>query len=213
VVGVWGVKNEGEQMRVGLAILAALALLGCGADRYGEAARYRPEAPAPIKVVMPGDAIFISQQFLVSRATEDRHEGIDLWGPRATPILAAAPGVVVASWKGPLYGNRVRIDHGVDDTGARVFTRYFHLDARFVVVGARVVRGDVIGRMGSTGLLAAGGVHLHFEVWRGLGGEPLAPEDPHLFWADGVGQVTCFGGATQVEAVGFATTYPTLCNG
>ncbi len=210
MVGVWGAAKEGERMRVGLAVLV---LLGCGADRFGEAALYRREAPAPIKVVMPRDAVFISQQFLVSRTTEDRHEGIDLWGPRGTAILAAAPGVVVASWQGPLYGNRVRIDHGVDDAGARVFTRYFHLEAREVVVGQAVARGEVIGRMGATGLLAGGGVHLHFEVWRGESERSLAPSDPHLFWAGGVGRVTCFDGAAQFEPVGFATTYPTPCSG
>jgi murein DD-endopeptidase MepM/ murein hydrolase activator NlpD len=193
-------------------VLAGIVLAGCGAERLGEAAQYRREAPAPIRVVMPRDATYISQQFLVSRATTDKHEGIDLWGARSTPVLAAAPGVVVASWKGPLYGNRVRIDHGVDASGRRVFSRYFHLEARTVKVGQRVVRGEVVGRMGATGLLAGGAVHLHFEVWRGADEAALAPIDPHLVWADGPGRVTCFDPARDFGP-GFVTTYPTACGG
>jgi len=197
--------------RYGLVLGAALVLAGCGADRFGEVKPYRREATAPVDVVMPPDAIYISQQFLVSRATEDRHEGIDLWGPRSTPILAADSGVVVASWRGPLYGNRVRVDHGVDQNGARVFTRYFHLESRGVQVGQQVRRGEVIGRMGATGLLAGGGVHLHFEVWRGPDERDLAPIDPHLVWAGGVGRVTCFNPGVQYARETFVTTYPTRC--
>ena len=200
-------------MRVWVILAGLAALAGCGVERVGEAVRYRPEASDPIKVVMPPDATFISQQFLVSRATEDRHEGIDLWGARSTPVLAAAPGVVVASWKGPLYGNRVRIDHGRDENGLRIFTRYFHLESRSVQVGDRVARGAGIGRMGATGLLAGGGVHLHFEVWRGAREGDLVPVDPHLFWANGIGEVTCFDPGVDYADDRFVTIYPTACGG
>ncbi|MBT8458480.1 MAG: M23 family metallopeptidase, partial [Boseongicola sp.] len=122
-----------------------LGLAGCGVERVGQAAQYRSEAPEPIEVSMPPDATYISQQFLVSRTTTDRHEGIDLWGVRGTPVLAAAPGIVQASWWEPIYGNRVRIDHGIDAQGRRVFTRYFHLESRSVEVGRRLARGEVLG--------------------------------------------------------------------
>ena len=197
-------------MRAGLVVVAVF-LAGCGVDRLGEAGQYRREAPAPVEVVMPPDATYISQQFLVSDATTDRHEGIDLWGARGTPVLAAAPGVVVASWREPLYGQRVRVDHGVDAEGRRVFTRYFHLEARSVVVGQRVARGQLLGRMGATGVLAGGAVHLHFEVWRGRDGASLEPIDPHLVWADGVGRVTCFEAGATYPAGEFVTTYPNAC--
>lgn len=199
-------------MRLAL-ILVAVVLAGCGVERVGQAAQYRAEAPAPIRVVMPQDATFISQQFLVSRKTADRHEGIDLWGLRSTPILAAAPGVVRESLWEPLYGHRVRIDHGEDAEGRRVFTRYFHLEARGVEVGQRVARGEVIGRMGATGVLAGGGVHLHFEVWRGVDERSLAPIDPHLVWADGVGRVTCFEPRAVYPEGDVVTTYPTAYGG
>lgn len=200
-------------MRIVSGLVFALALAACGVERVGQAARYRAEAPEPIAVVMPRDATYISQQFLVSRETADRHEGIDLWGVRGTPVLAAAPGVVRASLWEPLYGNRVRIDHGLDGEGRRVVTRYFHLEARSVEVGQRVARGEVLGRMGATGVLAGGGVHLHFEVWRGADEHSLEPIDPHLVWADGVGKVTCFDpGATYPED-DFVTTYSTACAG
>ena len=196
-----------------LVLLLSMLLTACGTDKFGEAARYRSEAPDPIEVVMPSDAIFISQQFLISRQTTDRHEGIDLWGPRSTPLIAAAPGVVVASWQGPLYGNRIRIDHGVDGEGNRISTRYFHLESRSVEVGQRVERGDFIGRMGSTGVLAGGGVHLHFEVLVAEPGEEAEPIDPHLAWADGEGRVTCFDPDRRYPENVIVMTYPAACGG
>ena len=188
-------------------------LAGCFSERFGESVRYRSEAPDPIKVTMPPDAIFISQQFLVSRETSDRHEGIDLWGPRSTPIIAAAPGVVVASWQEPLYGNRVRIDHGVDAEGNQISTRYFHLESRAVEVGQRVERGEFIGRMGATGVLAGAGVHLHFEVLVAEPEEQAMPIDPHLVWADGVGRVTCFDPQVRYPEGVIVMTYPAACDG
>ena len=190
-----------------------LLLTGCFSERYGVSAQYRREAPEPINVVMPADAIFISQQFLVSRETTDRHEGIDLWGPRSTQLIAAAPGIVVASWQEPLYGNRIKIDHGVDGQGNRILTRYFHLESRSVEVGQRVARGEFIGRMGSTGVLAGGGVHLHFEVLVAELGEEAEPIDPHLAWADGVGRVTCFDPDRRYPEDFIAMTYPAACGG
>jgi murein DD-endopeptidase MepM/ murein hydrolase activator NlpD len=86
------------------------------------------------------------------------HAGIDLAGPVGTPIYATADGVVgEASYNSGGYGNLVKIDHG-----RGIETRYGHLSSFLVRPGQRVTRGQMIGRMGSTG--RSTGSHLHYEV-------------------------------------------------
>ena len=87
-----------------------------------------------------------------------RHMGIDLAGPMGTPIYATADGVVSASgYNNGGYGNLIKLDHG-----RGIETRYGHLSAMLVAAGQRVIRGQLIGRMGSTG--RSTGSHLHYEV-------------------------------------------------
>lgn len=86
------------------------------------------------------------------------HAGIDLAGPIGTPIYATADGTVQeAGYNNGGYGNLVKVDHG-----RGIETRYGHLSAFSVRVGERVKRGQIIGRMGSTG--RSTGSHLHYEV-------------------------------------------------
>ncbi len=89
------------------------------------------------------------------------HKGLDIAAPRGTPVKAAAPGVVIFAdyWGG--YGNVVILDHGLHE-GRRYQTRYAHLSQILVQVGETVEAGDLIGRVGSTGL--ATGPNLHFEI-------------------------------------------------
>ena len=86
------------------------------------------------------------------------HAGIDLAGPVGTPIYATADGTISqAGWHNGGYGNLIRIDHG-----RGIETRYAHLHSMTVRDGERVRRGQLIGRMGSTG--RSTGSHLHYEV-------------------------------------------------
>jgi murein DD-endopeptidase MepM/ murein hydrolase activator NlpD len=86
------------------------------------------------------------------------HPGIDLAGSVGTPIHATADGTVIrAGWNSGGYGNLVEVDHGRGIT-----TRYGHLSAILVHPGDRVTRGQIVGRMGSTG--RSTGSHLHYEV-------------------------------------------------
>ena len=87
-----------------------------------------------------------------------RHQGIDLAAPVGTPIFATADGMVTAAgWNSGGYGNLIKVDHG-----RGIETRYGHLSAILVSPGQRVVRGQQIARMGSTG--RSTGSHLHYEV-------------------------------------------------
>jgi murein DD-endopeptidase MepM/ murein hydrolase activator NlpD len=86
------------------------------------------------------------------------HPGIDLSGASGTPIYATADGTVLrAGWNSGGYGNLVEVDHGRGIT-----TRYGHLSAILVAANGKITRGQLIGRMGSTG--RSTGSHLHYEV-------------------------------------------------
>lgn len=94
------------------------------------------------------------------------HGGLDIGAAAGTPINAPADGVVKAAGPYPSYGNVVILDHGSGFT-----TRYGHLSKVEVKTGDRVVRGDLIGRVGATGW--ATGNHLHYEVR--INGVPMDP--------------------------------------
>lgn len=86
------------------------------------------------------------------------HLGID-WANRTfTPIYAPAEGVVTATFFNAGFGNFLVVDHGYG-----IITRYAHLAKYEVNVGQKVKRGDLIGRMGSSGYRSTGS-HLHYEV-------------------------------------------------
>lgn len=85
------------------------------------------------------------------------HKGIDIAAATGTPIVAAAPGIVLkAGWNSGGYGKLVDIKHS-DGT----FTRYAHNNQILVQAGQQVKQGQQIAEMGSTG--RSSGLHSHFE--------------------------------------------------
>jgi hypothetical protein len=86
------------------------------------------------------------------------HAGKDLAAPEGTPVVASLSGRVVMSGLAGGYGLAVEIEHD----GPRRRTLYGHLSELYVREGQRVRQGEVIGRVGSTGLST--GPHLHFEL-------------------------------------------------
>jgi murein DD-endopeptidase MepM/ murein hydrolase activator NlpD len=97
------------------------------------------------------------------------HEGVDIAAPKDTPIFAAAKGRVIRAGWVLGYGLTVEIDHGFGFT-----TLYGHASRLIVQLGQEVVRGEMIARVGSTGLSTSS--HLHYEVK--VDG---VPEDPAGF--------------------------------
>jgi murein DD-endopeptidase MepM/ murein hydrolase activator NlpD len=86
------------------------------------------------------------------------HKGLDIAAPTGTPIVAAAPGVVVtAGWNSGGYGKLVEIQH---PDGSQ--TLYAHNNRILVQRGQEVAQGQQISEMGTTGYST--GPHLHFEV-------------------------------------------------
>jgi murein DD-endopeptidase MepM/ murein hydrolase activator NlpD len=86
------------------------------------------------------------------------HAGRDLAAPEGTPVVAALSGRVVSSGLAGGYGLAVELEH--DNPRRR--TLYGHLSELYVKEGERIRQGEVIGRVGSTGLST--GPHLHFEL-------------------------------------------------
>lgn len=111
--------------------------------------------------------------FAASRGNGSRiHEGIDLFAPIGTPVLACRAGIVIAARASRGMGNYVVIRHS-----GGITTIYGHLLKVNVRRGRLVRQGDVIGAVGKTGNASHPAIkpHLHFEVRRG--GVPQDPLD------------------------------------
>lgn len=85
------------------------------------------------------------------------HRGVDIPGKVGADVLVVADGVVTRSEKNGDYGWLVEVDHGDGYT-----TLYSHNSRNTVVVGETLVKGQIIGEVGSTG--RSTGPHVHFEV-------------------------------------------------
>ncbi len=98
--------------------------------------------------------------------TRKLHTGVDIGAPSGAKIVAADTGkVLFVGWQGG-YGQTIIIDHGGD-----MSTLYAHQSRFAVSSGQTVVKGQVIGYVGSTGWST--GPHLHFEVR--INGNPTDP--------------------------------------
>lgn len=93
------------------------------------------------------------------------HQGVDIGAPLGTPLSAADSGFVIfAGWDTTGFGKMIIIDHGNGYS-----TLYGHLDRFAVQAGDSVKKGQLIGRVGSTG--RSTGPHVDFRirqngVWR-----------------------------------------------
>lgn len=97
------------------------------------------------------------------------HTGVDISVPWGSPVAVAAGGrVIYTGWFGG-YGKIVVIDHG-----GGISTLYAHLSRILAATGTVVRKGDIIGRVGTTGYST--GPHVHFEVR--INGAPVNPGRP-----------------------------------
>ncbi len=85
------------------------------------------------------------------------HKGIDIAGGMGADIVAADSGTVLFSGNSSSYGKYIVISHGNGIT-----TLYAHCSELLSKAGATVTKGQVIAKVGSTGV--SNGPHLHFEV-------------------------------------------------
>lgn len=87
------------------------------------------------------------------------HNGTDYAAPSGTPIMTTASGTVIAAGYTSGNGNYVKVKHNNTYT-----TQYLHMSKILVRRGQHVNQGDVIGRVGSTGL--ATGPHVCYRFWK-----------------------------------------------
>ena len=110
---------------------------------------------------------FGSRRAYVGGVFNSYHEGLDFWGVTSAPVYAPADGVVVLAQPLTVRGNALIIDHGWG-----IFSGFYHLSAFEATVGQYVKQGQVVARIGGTGLST--GSHLHWDVRvRGLNVDPL----------------------------------------
>jgi murein DD-endopeptidase MepM/ murein hydrolase activator NlpD len=119
----------------------------------------------PKDMLMPVATAQITSSFRSSRMHPildvfRAHKGVDLAANRGTPIVAPAAGAVKSVGWRLGYGLTVEIRHSGDIT-----TLYAHCDKALVKAGEAVRAGQIIARVGSSGL--ATGPHVHFEVHSG----------------------------------------------
>ncbi|TAD97756.1 MAG: M23 family metallopeptidase [Bacteroidetes bacterium] len=85
------------------------------------------------------------------------HTGLDFTAPLGEPVYASGDGTVISAQRESGYGEQVQIDHGFG-----LITTYSHLSKFECRVGQKIKRGQIIGKVGNTGISVA--PHLHYEV-------------------------------------------------
>jgi len=125
---------------------------------YESALRERARVPS-IWPVAGGEATdsFGGRRDPFGGSSSEFHSGQDISAERGTPVYAAGIATVKFAGTQSGYGQVVILDHGDGIT-----TRYGHLSKIEVSTGQQLLRGEMIGRVGSTG--RSTGPHLHYEV-------------------------------------------------
>lgn len=104
-----------------------------------------------------------------------KHEGVDIFAPFRTPVVAAAGGTVTGVGQNNLGGKVVWLRPEQEN-----YTLYYaHLDEQLVTQGQRVAKGDTLGLVGNTGNAKTTPPHLHFGIYTSGGAiDPLPFIDP-----------------------------------
>ena len=146
-------------------VVIALALPWLEAAWYG--ARL-VAMPAPASVAMPIANLkpsALTDTWHASRPPKRRHEGIDIFAKKGTPVLATTEGVLLRRGQNSLGGNVVWV---LGPGGQRHY--YAHLDQfGYVGAGERVQPGTTLGYVGNTGNARSTPPHLHYGVYTSTG--------------------------------------------
>ena len=94
-----------------------------------------------------------------------KHEGVDIFNKKGTPILAVEDGTIARVGTNHLGGKVVWQRLGM--FGQSIY--YAHLDSQAVSTGQTVKKGDIVGFMGNTGNAKTTPSHLHFGIYTGSG--------------------------------------------
>ncbi|RYG42233.1 MAG: M23 family metallopeptidase, partial [Chitinophagaceae bacterium] len=106
-----------------------------------------------------------------------KHEGVDIFAPLRTPVLAIAEGSVVRVNENNLGGKVV----WTRPKGKNYTLYYAHLDEQIATDGQIVSPGDTLGLMGNTGNARTTAPHLHFGIYTSSGAvDPLPYINPDI---------------------------------
>ena len=98
-----------------------------------------------------------------------KHEGVDIFAPKGTPVVAPTSGVITRVGTGKLGGNIIWMRDQ-----KRGHSYYFaHLDKQLVATGAIVKTGDTLGTVGNTGNARYTPPHLHFGIYQYASFDPV----------------------------------------
>jgi murein DD-endopeptidase MepM/ murein hydrolase activator NlpD len=158
-----------------LAVVVVLAVLGRLLFPYArQAARVvrlvREPAPAALPVPVEGvEPSQLADTWGAARSEGRAHEGIDIFAPRETQVLAATRGVVVRRGWNRLGGRTISI---LGPGGQ--YHYYAHLEGYDDPdLGDWVEAGEVIGYVGDSGNAQGTPTHLHYGIYEG--GEAINP--------------------------------------
>ena len=96
------------------------------------------------------------------------HNGIDIPGPYGSPVQASSDGTVATSGQNYIYGKYIILQHKKG-----IKTLYGHMSRLLVRKGQKVIQGQSIGWIGSSG--RSTGPHVHFSIF--VGGKAVNPLD------------------------------------
>lgn len=125
--------------------------------------------PAPSSLPMPvrGASVRgLRDTFGAPRAGDRKHQGLDIFAPRGTPVVSTTRGIVARVGENRLGGTVVWV---LGPGGDRHY--YAHLDRiADLRTGQRIAVGDVLGTVGTTGNARGTPPHLHYGIYRRMSG-------------------------------------------
>ena len=105
-----------------------------------------------------------------------KHEGIDIFARKGTPVVAVADGIVMEAGNTPRGGKTVWLRSFNDN----FYYYYAHLDKHMVQFGETVKKGQHLGTVGNTGNAKLTPPHLHFGIYSYTGAIDPLPYVKHL---------------------------------
>lgn len=153
---------------VTLALLGALVYLGMPWAKRAWYFVQLNRMPAPEQLPMPIDSLkprSLRDTWGAARAPGRRHEGIDIFAEKGTPIVSTTEGIVLRLGENSLGGNVVWV---LGPAGQRHY--YAHLDEfAELATGQRIEAGTVLGYVGNTGNAKNTPSHLHYGIYTRAG--------------------------------------------
>ena len=158
--------NKRKSMVIVTAVVLLMVALGFGAMMTQEVDASNGQTMC--KPVL--GSLNVTQEFGVYNPTYGYHEGIDIVPRYDYRVFAPSDGVVQATGYGSREGNYIVVQHRGGDSNPyrgycplETWTKYYHLESYYVYPGQKVTKGQLIGKVGSTGSWCTGR-HLHFEI-------------------------------------------------